>query len=100
MPRSPLGYGGELDFSNVTHGYRLSEVNWSREGPIFDSLFLEHKNVWGLTVRAEVVNLLDARHRYDRALYDGRRTLVPLGLNQHAAQLIGPLFNFKLSGSF
>ncbi len=88
------------DYGHYTHNTRPSEVFYSREGPAFDSLFIEHKNVRGLTVRAEVVNLLDARHRLDRDVYVGRRTLFPLAFRQHGDELIGPLFDFKVSGNF
>lgn len=100
VPRSPLAWGGGVDIGHNARGYRLGEIFNSREGPVFDSLFIEHKNVLGLTVRAQVVNLLDARHRLDRDVYDGRRTVAPLAYRLHAEQLIGPLFNFRVSGSF
>lgn len=100
VPRSPLAWGGGLDYSHYSHNTRLSEVFYSREGPVFDNLFIEHKNVFGLTMRAQVANLLNARHRLDRDVYADRRTLAPLAFRQHGDELIGPLFDFKISGSF
>lgn len=100
VPHRPLAWGGGIDYGHYTHGYRLSEVYWSREGPVFDSLFVEHKNVRGLTVRAQVTNLLNARHRLDRDVYDGRRTATGLLFRQQGDALIGPLFDLRVSGSF
>ncbi|WP_425230940.1 TonB-dependent receptor domain-containing protein [Sphingomonas sp.] len=100
VPHSAIAWGGELNFSHYAHKYRLSEVYWPREGPVFDSLFIEHKNVRGLTVRLQADDLLNARHRLDRAVYTGRRTVAPLSYRLHADELIGPIFTLGVSGSF
>jgi outer membrane receptor for ferrienterochelin and colicins len=100
VPNSPIAWGAGAEYSHRAENYRLSEVFRSWEGPIFDSLFVEHKDVWGLTVRAQVVNLLNARHRLEREVYGGRRTTTQLAFRQSADQLIGPLFNVRVSGSF
>ena len=100
MPNSPLAWGGGLDWQHRTWNVRLSEVLRTTEGPFFDNLFIEHKNVLGLTVRAQVTNLLNARHRFDRYVYAGRRTVSPLSFRQEADQLIGPIFQLQVRGSF
>ena len=100
VPGSPLAWGGGVEYSHRALSTRLSEVVRSWEGPVFDNLFVEHKNVRGLTVRAEVVNLLNARHRLDRYVYAGRRTTSGLAFRQDANQLIGPIFQFLVRGSF
>lgn len=100
VPNSPLAYGGGFEWSHRTLNYRLSELLWSWEGPVFDNIFVEHKNVLGLTVRAQVVNLLNARHRLDRYVYAGRRTTAPFAFRQDANELIGPIFQFLVRGSF
>lgn len=100
VPNSPLAWGGGLDYSHRARNVRLSEVLRSWEGPVFDSVFVEHKDVLGLTVRAQVGNLLNARHRLDRYVYAGRRTTSPFLFRQDANQLIGPIFQFLVRGSF
>jgi hypothetical protein len=100
VPNSPIAWGGGAEYSHRAESYRLSEVFRSWEGPIFDSVFVEHKDVWGLTARAEVINLLNARHRLERDVFGGRRTSTQLAFRQSADQLIGPLFSFRVSGSF
>lgn len=100
VPNSPLAWGGGFDYGHRALNYRLSEVLHSWEGPVFDNLFVEHKNVLGLTVRAQVVNLVNARHRLDRVVYTGRRTTSPVSFRQDANQLIGPIFQFLVRGSF
>ena len=100
VPNSPLAWGGGGEYGHRALNYRLSEVLRSWEGPVFDNVFIEHKDVFGLTVRAQVVNLLNARHRLDRYVYAGRRTTSGLAFRQDANQLIGPIFQFLVRGSF
>ncbi len=100
VPQSPLAWGGSLEYGHRTRNVRLSEVLRSWEGPVFDSIFLEHKDIFGLTVRAQVVNLLNARHRLDRDVFAGRRTTSAFLFRQEANQLIGPIFQFLVRGSF
>ncbi len=56
--------------------------------------------MFGLTVRAQVGNVLNGRHYYDRHVYAGRRNATPLVFRQHNDQLIGPIFTFTIRGSF
>lgn len=100
VPNGPIAWGGSLGYDHFAPYVYLTERFRSWEGPVFDSLFVEHKDVAGLTVRAEVTNLLDARHRFDRDVYAGRRTTSPLLFRQRADQLIGPIFSLSVRGSF
>ena len=100
VPRSPLAWGGGLQYSHRAPLYRLSEVYRSYEGPVFDNVFVEHKDVLGLTVRVQVDNLLNARHRLDRDVYGGYRTTNGLVFRQRNNQLIGPIFNLLVRGTF
>ena len=65
-----------------------------------DYLFVENKDVFGLTVRAQVNNLLNARHRFERTVYDGRRLRDPVLYRQSNNQLIGPIFELLVKGNF
>jgi hypothetical protein len=69
-------------------------------GPVFASLFVEHKNVLGLTVRATAGNLLNARSRWDRTVYAGRRNVAPIDFVETRNRLIGPIFSFSVRGEF
>ncbi|MEJ7775942.1 MAG: hypothetical protein WKF52_00825 [Sphingomicrobium sp.] len=54
----------------------------------------------GLTVRASAGNLLNARHRFDRVVYEGRRDVAPVDFIQENNQLIGPIFSLSVRGNF
>lgn len=100
IPQSDYAWGASVSHSKNVPYYYLTEVNRVWEGPWFDSLFIENKNVLGMTVRASVINLLNARHRQERSVYGGRRNVSPLLFRQSHNQLIGPIFSFSVRGSF
>lgn len=90
-----LGASYELDAKN----YRLTEVGRFWEGPTWGSLYIENKNVHGLTVRAGMNNLFLADSMWDRTVYAGRRT-DPVLFVQHMHRQIGPIFSFQVRGKF
>ena len=93
-------WGANMNYGHNNKYYYLTEVFRSWEGPYWLSLFVEHKDVMGLKVRASVGNILNARHRFDRVVYTGYRDEAPVAFYQEANQLIGPIFNFSVSGTF
>ena len=60
----------------------------------------ELTDVAGMTVRATVGNILNARHRLVRTVYDGRRNTDPVAFVQDNNQLIGPIFSLSVRGNF
>ncbi|WP_324809132.1 TonB-dependent receptor plug domain-containing protein [Sphingomonas sp. LY29] len=93
-------YGASANHGHVTPTYFLTEIARGWEGPVFADVFVEHKDVYGLTVRASAGNLLNARHRYDRIVYGGRRDVSPVEFEQKHDQLIGPIFQLSVKGTF
>jgi len=91
--------------SNMFHGwntkaYRLTEVGRQWEGPVWLNAFVENKDFAGLTVRAEVGNLLNARSRWERDVYSGFRNAHPLMFLERRNRLIGPVFSASVRGNF
>jgi hypothetical protein len=95
-----LAWGINANYQHYMKNYFLTEVFRSWEGPWFADVFVEHKDIMGLTVRATVGNILNARHRFDRTVYDGRRDGDPIDFIQRNNQLIGPIFSFSVRGNF
>jgi outer membrane receptor for ferrienterochelin and colicins len=99
VPDSAWAWGGNLSYVRGARNYRLTEVGRQWEGPVWTSLFVEHKDVFGLTVRASVNNLTGARSMWDRTVYQGRRT-GPIAFIEDRNRTIGPIFSFSIRGRF
>ncbi len=99
IPGSDIAYGANLSNYHFQDYYRLNEVGLGWEGPTFAGVFIEHKDVFGLTLRATAGNLLNARNRFDRTVWAGRRNVSPVLLTEHRDRLIGPIFSLLLRGN-
>ena len=100
IPGSKIAWGIDAEHGHYGKNYFLSQISRGWEGPVFANIYVEHKDVFGLTVRAVVGNILNARHRYERTVYDGRRERDPVAFVQRNNQLIGPIFALSVKGSF
>lgn len=100
IPGSKVAWGASANHTHVNKNYFLSEVGYSREGPWFASVFVEHNDVFGMTVRGSAGNVLNARCRFDRVVYSGFRDSNPVALFEHHNQLIGPIFALSVRGNF
>ncbi len=100
IPGGDWAYGVDAEHNHYSRNFYLSEINRSWEGPVWLGAYVENKDVSGLTVRVGVNNLLDARHRFERIVYDGRRLRDPVLYAQSNDQLIGPIFYLLVKGSF
>ena len=67
---------------------------------MFASIFVENKDVMGLTVRAEFANAINARSRRERTVYEGLRGETPVAFHESRDRLIGPIFAFSVRGKF
>jgi hypothetical protein len=100
IPGSDWAYGLNGNYQHVTRAFRLNEVGRQWEGPVWLGVFIENKDVFGLTVRASASNLLNARSRWDRTVYTGRRNSAPVDFVEKRDRLIGPIFSFSVRGTF
>ncbi|WP_344705668.1 TonB-dependent receptor plug domain-containing protein [Sphingomonas swuensis] len=100
IPRSDWAYGFNANYSRDALAYRLTEVGRQYEGPVWLSLFVENKDVAGLTMRAGINNILNARSRWDRTVYAGRRNVAPIDFVETRDRLIGPILSFSARGTF
>ena len=100
IPASDWAWGGDAEYSHDQPGYRRNQVDTVWEGPVWASLFVENKDVMGLTVRAQVSNIVNARSRRDRTVYTGVRGESPIAFVEDRNRLIGPIFVFSVRGTF
>lgn len=99
VPATQWAWGGNLIYEYYSMNYRLTEVGRLWEGPVWGDLYLEHKNVYGLTIRGGVHNLLAADSMWDRTVHAGRRT-DPIEYIEKRDRTIGPIFAFQIRGKF
>lgn len=99
VPDTDWAWGANLFHFRGTRNVRLTEISRQSEGPAFASLFVEHKDFLGLTVRATVNNILAARSNLDRTVFVGRRT-GPIDFIEDRNRSIGPIFSFSVRGRF
>lgn len=100
IPKSDWAYGAEVNYQHVTRTFRLNEVSRQSDGPVFAGVFVEHKDVLGLTMRATAGNIVNARSRLDRVAYAGRRNVAPVEFTEIRNRRIGPIFSFSARGTF
>jgi len=98
IPRTDLAYGVQLFQYRQSPLLRLDE-RWhfiDRPGTI--GAFVEHKDVFGLTVRATVDNMLGTNESFGRTFYDGLRTNA-VRFTENRDRFYGPIFTLTISGT-
>lgn len=100
IPETDWAWGAEANYSHNQPRYRSNSVDRIWEGPTFASVFVEHKDVFGLTVRAQAGNIFNARSRRFRTVYSGLRGESPVLYVEDRDRLIGPILSFSVRGNF
>ena len=98
VPGSDWAYGGSFNQYRQSALFRLDERWQFLDTPGSLGMFVEHKDVMGLTVRAAVDNLLGTNESFSRVFYEGRRT-GPIRFTEERDRSYGPVFTFTISGS-
>jgi outer membrane receptor for ferrienterochelin and colicins len=99
IPKSDWAWGTDYSYQLNAQNYRLTEYGRQWEGPIWGDVYIENKNVYGLTVRAGMYNLVAADSMWSRTVYTGRRT-GPVAFVEQRDRQIGPIFSFQVRGKF
>ncbi|MCA0209585.1 MAG: TonB-dependent receptor plug domain-containing protein [Proteobacteria bacterium] len=100
IPASDWAWGGDVEYSHNQPNYRRTQIDKVWEGPVWATVFVEHKDVLGLTVRASIRNIANARSKRDRTAYTGVRGESPVSFVEERDRLIGPIFSFSVRGKF
>lgn len=99
VPGTNWAYGGTISHQRYAPVYRLSEVSRSWEFTGMLSAFVEHKAVFGHTVRFSAANLLYGESYFDRTGHSGRRT-GPISFVEIRDRTVGPIFTLEIRGRF
>ena len=103
VPGTPYAWGLNAQYNHYAKNYYLTEIIRTLDIPLAYGAFVEHKNVMGLTVRASVFNMFGGRHGLHtvrRVVYSGFRDRAPIAFYEKHDDLVGPLFNFSIKGTF
>ena len=100
IPGSDWAYGAGASYSHNQPRYRRSSVDRTYEGPVFANIFVENKNVFGLTMQAGVDAINNPRSKRDRVVYTGVRGASPIAFVEKRDRLIGPIFYYSVKGTF
>lgn len=100
IPKSDVAWGFGASSYHSRDRYYLNETQRNYEGPVFVRVFVEHKDVMGMTVRGQLGNVLGARNKPRRTVYAGRRPDSPVLFEERSDRTIGPIFSLLVKGSF
>jgi hypothetical protein len=100
IPSSDWAWGSGLSTFRPVAYSRRYETGRYWEGPSFVHVFVEHKDVFGMTARLQVNNILGARNKGWRTVYDASRPDGDVLFNERQDRRIGPIFRMTLSGNF
>jgi hypothetical protein len=103
VPHTPFAWGANVQYNHFAKNYFLTEIIRTLDIPLAFGAFVEHKNLMGLTVRASVFNIFGGRHGLhteDRVVYSGFRDRAPIAFFEKHDDLVGPLFDFSIKGTF
>ncbi|MEO6185815.1 MAG: hypothetical protein ABIP38_12450 [Steroidobacteraceae bacterium] len=99
VPGTPWTWGLFSEYQSKNNNYRLDFRETSYGSQPFGSVFLEHKNVFGLKVRVEVANIYNSRDRTQQESYVDRRD-GPLDYSRDYTLTFHPFYRLRVSGTF
>lgn len=100
IPSTPFALGAYVQHRHYTKNYYLTEVYRQLDLPWISGLYVEDKNVMGLTVRFTVDNIPEGWHYYDRTVYSGFRDRAPIAFIERHHDLVGPIYTLSIKGTF
>jgi len=98
IPHTQFAYGAEYVDFRQSPLLRLDQRWHFITHPGTLGAYVEHKDIFGLTVRATVDNLLGTNESFGRRFYDGLRTNGVL-FTENRDRYYGPIFTLTISGT-
>jgi len=91
--------GSMFDWMDFAPMVRLDEVSRRSQTFGFASLFIENKDVAGLTMRGSIGNLLDRRNKFDRTVFADRAAGLA-NFSETRRRSFGQIVTLEIEGSF
>lgn len=101
IPASDIALGASYRYSAYNAYYRVAEFGIDHAFDHNPGLFIEHKDLFGLSVQARVNNLLNRPLVLDRSVFTGPRgSSTPLLFREDRRRFVGRVVNITVKGSF
>ena len=100
IPDTDWAWGMGFQYDHALPYYRLREVGRDYEGPVYTFAFIEHKDVFGMTLNLNVFNITNGRAIYERTVYTGTRDSAPVAFTEYRNLSVQPIFRLMLKGTF
>ena len=99
VPDTDWASGLEFFYEENAPQVRLDEVSVFLQSTAFGRMFVEHKNVFGMTVRGSVGNLLDRSNDFFRTIYNDR-VANDIAFREDRFREFGKLIRLEIEGNF
>lgn len=99
IPATPWALGIRGDWQKVAEAVRLDEIFLNNPGFAQILAFAEHKDVFGMTVRARVGNLTNQQDRFSRTVF-ADRAAGRVAFRESRERRFGTIVSFDIEGSF
>jgi len=100
IPNTNWAYGGTLDQNVNAPSFRLDTISLETNTRPLATAFVEHKDIYGLKIRAGLRNLLDQTDNLVRQAFTTRRDLGQLEFTESRVRPFGVTFSLDVSGTF
>jgi hypothetical protein len=100
IPGTPFAWSAYVQHRHYTKNYYLTEVFRELDLPWISGFYVEDKDVMGLTVRFSVDNVPEGWHLFNRTVYSGYRDRSPISFIEKHHDLVGPIFELSVKGTF
>jgi len=99
VPDTDWAWGAIIEGFKSEPSYQINQVALSGNTPAFAMVYLEHKDIRGLTGTVTVGNLFNQRDTFWREVYQDDRN-GPLLRSEKYARTFGPILTIELRGTF
>lgn len=100
IPATDWAYG--LEFRDTVYApyYRVSERGFDYNIDTFGAIYVEHKDIAGMTVRLRAGNLFDGGVILQRTVYQGPRSNGIVLFSEDRRRKLGTVFSLRVAGGF
>lgn len=99
VPETDWAWGVFYAQRSRERNFRLDQFSQFVATPGFAGAYVEHKDLYGMTGRLQVGNLLNSNEDFGRTVFVNRRD-GPIDFTEFRSMEFANIFNFRLSGKF